>query len=107
MVLIVDNLISTITVRPFVFLFNQIHQHALREMYPLEKIQSAIKENRMEYELGEISKEEYEEGVVILEKKLRTAQRIRQMYSETMDILNVKWKKKKNQLVCLMDYGNF
>lgn len=90
MVLIVDDLISTITVKPFIFLFKQIHNYALKEMYPLEKIQSAIKENRMEYELGEISKEEYEEGVAILEEKLRVAQKVRQMYSETIDILNVK-----------------
>ena len=90
MVLVVDDLISTLTVRPFIFIFKKIHQYALREMYPLEKIESAIKENRMEYELREISKEDYEKGVAILEEKLRIAQKVRKMYLGTTDILDAK-----------------
>ncbi|MBU2639304.1 MAG: protein gvpG [Nanoarchaeota archaeon] len=87
MVLVVDDLILTITVRPFVFIFKQVHQHALREMYPLEKIQNVIKENRMEYELKEISKEEYGKGAAILEEKLKVAKKVREMYSGT-DVLS-------------------
>ena len=74
-----DDLLHNLFVAPWVFLFKQLHQYALAEMYPLEKIESAIKENRMEYELGEISHGEYEEGEKILNEKLQIARKVKEM----------------------------
>jgi len=59
--------------------FNALHKHTLEEMYPLEKIQNAIKENRMEYELGEINKEEYEKASKELNRKLNMAKKVKEM----------------------------
>lgn len=81
MVLIVDDLLRSLLVDPWIFLFKQLHQYALTEMYPLEKIESAIKENRMEYELGELSQGEYAEAEKILNEKLQIARKVREMGS--------------------------
>ncbi len=79
MVLIIDDLLHNLFVQPWVFLFKQLHQYALSEMYPLEKIESAIKENRMEYELGELSQQDYEEGEKILNDKHQIAKKVKEM----------------------------
>lgn len=63
----------------FTIVFNAIHRHALEEMYPLGKIQDAIKENRMEYELREISKEEYGKVSKELNRKLNIAKKVKEM----------------------------
>ncbi|MEK6875804.1 MAG: hypothetical protein AABX63_00210 [Nanoarchaeota archaeon] len=63
----------------FTIVFNALHKQALEEMYPLEKIQNAIKENRMEYELGELSKEKYEKATKELNQKLNIAKKVKEM----------------------------
>ena len=63
----------------FTIVFNAIHKHTLEEMYPLGKIQDAIKENRMEYELEEVSKEEYEKITKELNQKLNIAKKVKEM----------------------------
>ena len=63
----------------FTIVFNALHKQTLEEMYPLEKIQSAIKENRMEYELGDMSKEEYEKVSKELNQKLNIAKKVKDM----------------------------
>lgn len=80
MVFLVDDLLGLLTTKPFMFIIDQIRQTALREMYPLKVIKSLLKENRMEYELGEITKEEYEEGKVMLEDRLRIAQEVHEKH---------------------------
>ena len=87
MVLVVDDVLTLplafagIELLPnyFTIVFNALHKQALEEMYPLEKIQSAIKENRMEYELGEISKEEYEKTSKESNQKLSIAKKVKEM----------------------------
>ncbi|MBU4502825.1 MAG: protein gvpG, partial [Nanoarchaeota archaeon] len=56
-----------------------LRTQALEEMYPIDKIQNQIKENRMEYEFGEITKEEYDEANKILMEKLRIAKKVKEM----------------------------
>lgn len=63
----------------FTIVFNGLYKHALEQQYPLEKIQDSIKENRMEYELGEIRKEEYEKAQEELNQKLSIAKKVRNM----------------------------
>lgn len=62
------------------FIVDHIRQQALREMYPLEIIKSLLKENRMEYELGEISRERYEQSNTALQEKLRLAQEVHEKH---------------------------
>lgn len=58
------------------------------EMYNIEKINDRIKENRMLYELGEISKEEYEKRNDELTHQLRIATKVHNMnLSKRIDIL--------------------
>lgn len=76
MVFLIDDVLGMITTKPFMFIIDLIRQHALREMYPLDVIKSLLKENRLEYELGEISQEEYEQNNELLQKKLMVAQQV-------------------------------
>ena len=87
MVVVVDDMVllplSFAGIEPlpnyFTIVFNTLHKQALEEMYPLEKIQNAMKENRMEYELGEISKEGYEKASKELNQKLSIAKKVKDM----------------------------
>ncbi len=76
MVFIIDDLLYNITIGPWIFLLEQIRNHALREMYPLEKINNQIKENRLLFELGETTKQEYEAKNKDLLEKRQMAERI-------------------------------
>ena len=81
-----------ISIPPFdmIWLFEQIRDLAVQEAYDLEKIGDAIKENQMLYELGEITKEEYERRHAELTEKLKLAQRAREMNLERrVDILGI------------------
>ncbi|WP_232702620.1 gas vesicle protein GvpG [Halobacterium wangiae] len=68
--IIVDDLF----VRPFVSILDSIHALALEEMYDVGEIQNQLKENRLFYELGERSEEEYERRKAELEEELRIAE---------------------------------
>ena len=57
----------------------EIREFALKELYNPEKIQGQIKENRMLYELEEVSLEEYERTNAELLRKLQLAQRSDEM----------------------------
>lgn len=79
MVFIVDDLLYSITIGPLVSIMEIIYDHALKEMYPLDKINNEIKENRMLYEFGELTKEEYEERKNKLVEKQEMAKKVRGM----------------------------
>ena len=81
-----------ISIPPFdmIWLFEQIRDLAVREAYDPEKIGNAIKENQMLFELGEITKEEYERKHAELTEMLKIAQRAREMKLERrVDILGI------------------
>ncbi|MDP2907142.1 MAG: protein gvpG [Nanoarchaeota archaeon] len=89
MVLIVDDfllyklVIDPLVISPSMTIFRAIRDYALREMYPLEKIRDAVKENRMLYEFGEISKEEYEKENERLMPLLKMAVRVSEITAKT------------------------
>jgi len=88
MVFVVDDLLYTLTLNPWIFLMDIIHTHALKEMYPLDKINDAIKENRMLYEFGELTTKEYEAIKINLMQKLEMAKKVREMnLAPRLDIL--------------------
>ena len=81
-----------ISIPPFdmIWLFETIRDFAVREAYDPEKIGNAIKENQMLYELGEITKDEYERKHAELTEMLKLAQRAREMDLERrVDILGI------------------
>ncbi len=78
MVFIIDDLL----LGPPLFILNKIRDTAYQEMYNLDEINKKIKENRMLYEFGEISKEQYEEEKAHLMELRRMALQVRGMTSE-------------------------
>lgn len=79
-----------ISIPPFdmIWLLEVIRDFTYKEMYDPEKIKDKIKENRMLYELGETSKEEYEKINDELVRQLKIAERVREMDIEKrIDIL--------------------
>lgn len=73
-----------------IWLMEEIRDYAYRELYDPEKINDQLKEIRLLYELGEISKEEYDKKNEELNRKLRIANRVSNMnLSKRIDILGV------------------
>ncbi|MBU4256010.1 MAG: gas vesicle protein GvpG [Thermoplasmatales archaeon] len=70
-----------ISIPPFdmLWIFEQIRDRAYQERYDPEKINDRIKENRMLYELDEISKKDYEERNDELNHELKIANRVNNM----------------------------
>jgi len=68
--------------------FERINDLALKELYDLDKINGQIKENRLLFEMGERTKEEYEKTNRELLGKRETAEKIREMdINKRFDIL--------------------
>ncbi len=62
-----------------IWTFEQIRNFAYKELYNPEKIKNKIKENRMFYEFGEITKDEYEKTYAELMRQLKMAERGEEM----------------------------
>jgi len=70
-----------ISILPFdtIALIELIRDIAYKEAYDPKKIKDAIKENRLLFEIGERSKEEYEIIDATLKEKLELAEKAREM----------------------------
>ncbi|MBU2637366.1 MAG: hypothetical protein KJ955_00145 [Nanoarchaeota archaeon] len=89
--LIVDDLLLGAvkeTLKPFdiVWLLGLIRDYALKEKYNLEKINNEIKENRLLFEIGDVSEEEYKEKHGALLEKRETTKKIIENLSKDMNI---------------------
>lgn len=78
MVFIIDDVL----LGPPLFILKKIRDTAYQEMYNLDEISKKIKENRMLYEFGEISREQYEEENAHLMELRKMALQVRGMTSE-------------------------
>lgn len=65
--------LNDLLVKPFVGLIEILHDMAVREAYDLEALRNERKENRLLYELGELSEEEYERRREDIEERLEVA----------------------------------
>lgn len=79
---IVDDLL----VKPFLSLLDILHTMALDEMYDTDAIRDEIKENRLLYEVGERSEDEYQRRKQELETQLGLAQQIQEQMRNRMEI---------------------
>ena len=90
MLIVDDLLLSTLgaTLKPFdmIWLFEVMRDYALKEMYNLEKINNEIKENRLLFEIGDVSEEEYKEKHEALLEKRETTKKIIENLSSNMNI---------------------
>lgn len=68
--------VDDLFVKPFTSLLDVLHTMALEELYDVEAIQDDIKENRLLFELGERSREEYERIDGELHEELEFAERV-------------------------------
>lgn len=71
-------LLDDLLVKPFVSFLEILHDMAIEEMYDVDQIRDQLKENRLLFELGERSQEEYERVKAELEEELELAQRARE-----------------------------
>jgi len=81
-----------ISLPPFdmIWLLEIIRDYAVQEVYNPEKINDELKETALLYDLGEITKEEYERRYAELTEKLKIAQRVRESnIKKRIDILNL------------------
>jgi hypothetical protein len=71
-----------------IWTIEQVHKFAIKELYDPEKIKSEIKETRLLYEFGELTREEYEKKNSELMRKLKLAEKAEKMNLESrLDIL--------------------
>lgn len=75
--IIVDDLLF----QPIVGIANTLRTTALDELYDVEEIQDELSENRLLYELGERSREEYKLNREELEADLDAAQEVHEWLS--------------------------
>lgn len=70
-----------VSIPPFdlIWILELINDLAYKEMYNPKKIKAQIKENRMLFELGELTKKEYEEINEKLVHNLRLGERVREL----------------------------
>ena len=74
-------LIDDLLVRPFVGFLDILHDMAVREMYDVEAIQDELKENRLLYEIGDRSEDEYLRRKAELEAQLEEAEQAQETLS--------------------------
>jgi len=77
-----------ITLKPFdmIWMMELLKDYALKEKYNLPKIGSQIKENRLLFEIGEVTKEEYEEKNELLLEERNIAEETMANLSKDMKI---------------------
>ncbi len=69
-------LVDDLLLKPFVSLLDIFHAMVLDELHDVAAIRDDIKENRLLYELGERSQEEYERRKAELEANLQVAEEV-------------------------------
>lgn len=80
--LLVDDLLF----KPFVSLLNTLHSMAVEEMYDVDAIRDALKENQLLYELGERSEAVYRERRAELERQLEVAEAAHENLSGRVEV---------------------
>ncbi|MFC7154457.1 gas vesicle protein GvpG [Halomarina halobia] len=79
---VVDDLL----LRPLVSLGNVIHSMAIEEMYDVDALRDDLKENRLLYELGELSREEYERRQDEIRSQIALAEEAREHLSGRVEV---------------------
>jgi hypothetical protein len=79
-------LVDDLLVKPFVSVLDLLHTLALNELYDVSAIRDEMKENRLLFELGERSREEYERRRTELERELELAEEVRRQTSRRFEV---------------------
>lgn len=91
---IIDDLLLRalgLSLQPFdmIWLIELMRDYALKERYSIKDINNRIKENRLLFEIGELTKEEYDEKHTSLLEELEQAKEITERLSTDMKILEI------------------
>lgn len=92
--LLIDDLLLRglgLSIKPFdmIWILELMRDYALREKYNIKRINDQIKENRLIFELGEISEEEYKEKHELLLEDLEKAKEVMENLSRDMQIREI------------------
>lgn len=77
-----------ISLKPFdmIWMLELLRGYALKEKYSLKEVNGQIKENRLLFEIGELSEEQYKEKNELLLEKRQEAEEIMANLSQDMKI---------------------
>jgi hypothetical protein len=82
MTFVVDDLL----VRPFFGLLKVIRAMAIEGLYDTEALRDELKENRLLFELGELTETEYEQRRADIEARLEVAEQAREQLSGRIEV---------------------
>lgn len=78
--------LDDLLLRPIISVANVIHSMAIEELYDIQGIQDEIKENRLLFEIGDRSVEEYERRQDELRTQLDAAREARETLSSKVEV---------------------
>lgn len=88
--LIIDDLLKSlkVLVKPFdvIWIMQLLRDYALKEKYNIKQINNQIKENRLLFEIGEITEKDYKEKHKLLLEELETAKEVLEKLSKDIEI---------------------
>ena len=88
--LIIDDLLKSlkVLVKPFdiIWVMQLLRDYALKERYNIKQINNQIKENRLLFEIGEITEKDYKEKHKLLLEELETAKEVLEKLSKDVEI---------------------
>jgi len=89
-VIIIDDLLNSlkVLVKPFdvIWIMQLLRDYALKEKYNIKQINNQIKENRLLFEIGEITEKEYKEKSKMLLEELEIAKEVMEKLSKDVEI---------------------
>lgn len=80
-------LVDDLLVKPFVSLLDVLRTVALSEAYDVAGLRDELKENRLLFELGERSREQFREREAALEDRLATAEAVHERLDGRTEVL--------------------
>lgn len=88
--LIIDDLLKSLKVlaMPFdvIWIMQMLKDYALQEKYNIKQINNQIKENRLLFEIGEITEKDYKEKNKVLLEELEIAKGVLEKLSKNVEI---------------------
>ncbi|RJS97104.1 gas vesicle protein GvpG [Halococcus sp. IIIV-5B] len=78
--------LDDLLLRPIISVANVIHSMAIEELYDIQGIQDELKENRLLFEIGDRSTEEYEQRRDELRTQLDVAREARETLSSKVEV---------------------
>lgn len=80
-------LLDDLLIKPFVSLLDILHSMVIQERYDVDSLRDELKENRLLYEIGDKTQNEYETRKIMLESQLKTAEEVhKKLLSDNIEV---------------------